>query len=168
MTVTDAPAWEIPDPDDRSASARRQRLDIFAEWTLMPADARLAYGMPSTQKELAEMLGTSAPAISQWKKSQEWQRIMAAKLRSHYGAERLAAVIDNLHAIATGTSPQAVQAARTLISFVETAEKHVDVEAEVSALSDEELEALSRVIEERREGSEKGAITPLAVTNSGR
>ena len=157
MSQLDSP-FDIPDPSDRTAQARRQRLEIFAEWTLTDPDARLALGMPATQKALAELLGTTAPAISQWKKSAEWQRIMAAKLRSHYGTERLAAVIDNLHTIATGVSPQAVQAARTLIDFVTKAEKSVDIEAELSELTDEELKTLyARIDKQKEDEPEKGA-----------
>lgn len=135
--------WIIPDPDDKSASARRERFQILAEWTLIPRAERQRYNMPVTQTELAAMLGFSNGALSHWKSTPQFNRIMSARLRAHYGAERLAAVIDNLHDIALGGSPQAVSAAKTLIQYVQMAEdRPVDPQLDLEELSDEELAAL--------------------------
>lgn len=141
MSETNLP-WPVPDPDDRSAEARRQRHEILAEWTLATDEVRRQLGLPVTQRELAMVLGVGESAISQWKKSAEFQRVMRGHLRQHFNAERMARVVDNLYVIATSETTQAVPAARALFDWMKTAEAEVDLESEVAALTDEELSAL--------------------------
>lgn len=157
---TEAHGWVVPAVADMSASARRERMEILAEFELMPRDHRLSLGLPTTQKELADLLGFTSGALSQWKKTPQFQRIMAARLRNHYGAERLAEVISNLHSIAVGDSPQAVGAARELIKFVEVQERSGDPQGELADLTDDELAALWEAMQRRGMGSESSQPTP--------
>lgn len=134
-----AGTWILPDPDDVTATARHERLKALAEWTLTPSQMRVDLGMPSSQKDLAALFGVTSGAVSQWKHTPEYNRIMSSAMRTHYGAERLARVIENMHQIAIGDSPQAVPAARTLIQFVQTAETKVDPLDGLEELSDHEV-----------------------------
>lgn len=142
MTDETALPWPVPDPDDRSHEARRQRHEILAEWTLADPATRSDLGMPATQKELARALGVGETAISQWKKSAEFHRVMRGHLRQHFNADRMARVVDNLYEIATSQTTQAVPAARALFDWMKTAEAEVDLGAELADLSDEEIAAL--------------------------
>jgi transcriptional regulator with XRE-family HTH domain len=151
-----AAPWIIPDPSDRTASARKERYEILAEWSLIPRLERAMFGMPTTQTELADLLGVSVGAISQWKKTPQFNRIMSTRLRAHYGAERLASVIDNLHEIALGSSPQAVSAAKTLITYVQGAEgQAVNPHEELEDLTDEELAALAESLDRIQKNTQR-------------
>lgn len=110
--------------------------------------------MPTTQKELARILGVGEAAISQWKKSAEFHRVMRSHMRQHFSAERMARVVDNLYGIATSESTQAVPAAKALFDWMKTAEAEVDLGAELQDLTDEELKAL---LEFRQEHPEEDA-----------
>lgn len=142
--------WMIPDPDDRGNSARRARFEILAEWLLTTPADRARHDLPETQSELAELLGVSAAAVSQWKKSREFQKVMNRNLRQHFGTERLKEVMGNMYELAVSDTPQAVPAARVLLGFLEKTEQETDLEAEVASLTDEELERLYQTMSERK------------------
>lgn len=153
--VSGSVPWVVPDPQDKSTVARRQRYEILAEWTLTSDHERVRLGMPSTQAMLAEVLGVSSAAVSQWKKSAEFTRIMGAHLRAHFGAERLAHVVDNMYRIATGDTGQSVPAARTLLDYMQKSSEKMGIEDELEDLTDEELETLYQAMLRRR--AEQGA-----------
>jgi hypothetical protein len=151
MALANVPSpWIIPDPSDKTTSARRQRYEILAEWVLASSRDRAALGMPDSQQALADLLGVSGAAVSQWKKSAEFTRIMGAHLRSHFGAERLAHVIDNMYRIATGDTGQSVPAARTLLDYMAKSSEKVGLEDELEDLTDEELETLYQAMLRRK------------------
>lgn len=143
--------WMIPDPEDRGNSARRARFEILAEWLLMTPQDRVRFALPETQSELARLLGVSSAAVSQWKKSREFQRVMNRNLRQHFGTERLESVMTNMYNLAISDTPQAVPAARVLLGFLEKTEQETDLEAEVQSLTDEELERLFQSMSERKQ-----------------
>lgn len=141
--------WMIPDPEDRGNSARTARFEILAEWLLTTPQDRVRFALPETQSDLAHLLGVSAAAVSQWKKSREFAKVMNRNLREHFGTERLKDVMTNMYNLAVSDTPQAVPAARVLLGFLEKTESETDLEAEVASLSDDELERLYSTMRER-------------------
>lgn len=134
-------SWPLVVPEGRSKEARRQRMVLFAEWLLTPAEMRVACGMPGSQVGLAEALGVHEVTLSAWKQHAEFHAIMQRQVRSNVAAADLAAIVQNLVRIATGETPQAVPAARELLRWFKESATASELDADLSKLSDEELAA---------------------------
>lgn len=132
--------FEIPSGvEHNSETAKRARMEFFSEWLVTPP----AHRVPSTQKELADMIGVSEWTLTQYKKDKVFQAMIVARAREAFGAQRLVDVIDSLYQIALGDAKTAaVQAAKTLLGWYQ--DTHSDVPMELAHLSDEELATLAQ------------------------
>lgn len=129
----------VPDPSDRSTTARRERMRIFAEWLVTPHEFRAAAGMPSSQAQLAEIMGVHAITLSNWKQHPEFQDLLANQVRSNVAATDFGEIINNLVRIAKSDTAQAVPAAREVLRWFRDSRPQGKAEKSLDSLSDDEL-----------------------------
>ena len=131
--------------DKMTRAGRVARMTVYLEWLLTPAEMR----EPRTKTELAEQLGISMETLRLYNRDpwlrHEWNR----RARTHFRIERATEVITTLYETATDSSnARSVAAAKILLEWMEQTDRADDESFDASKLTDEELEELSRLLEE--------------------
>lgn len=116
------------------SSLKRERMETFLEWLLVPEGAR----KPKTKTQFAESIDVTLQTLANYERDRWFQKEYAKRSRGLFTVVRASKVVDNLFSIATDKEHKnAVSAARLLLEWAGKGE--VEASADASSLSDEEL-----------------------------
>lgn len=116
------------------SSLKRQRMEAYLEWSLIPEGAR----EPKTKTKFAESIDVTLATLANYDKDKWFQREFTKRSRGLFSVQRADKVIGTLFTIATDKEHKnAVTAARLLLDWAARGEAEATFVA--SDLSDEEL-----------------------------
>ncbi len=130
--------------DKQAPEARLKRMEMYAEWLALPADAR----EPSTKKDVGKLLGISYETLKDYERDPRFQVMYRDRIAAEFKVSKLGDVIHALGVQAVDPlHPRSVQAARLLLDWMD---QHSSAEKD-NSLRNADLEEIRTELGRRAE-----------------
>ena len=140
-------SWKTGDP------GKKERMEVYVDWLLTPSTERV----PSSKRELAELMGVSTQTLRNYAKDPWLQGELVRRGRALNRVERASDVLDALYQQAVDTeNARSVAAAKAWLDWVNQ-QVEPSLDTDIANMDLDELEALAESLAELRRAAERNS-----------